>query len=173
MKWVKVRAPRELNWKLLAKKKEFQKPKEHFKNLLGNSPKVTYKPIIKFNCQLDIKLGQLTQELNAVLTKIKNRRNIHWSMEDKDIWWLTSSILQHRIWRNYYRKMEKKNPVSSLFLRKVTSESPRTSKAYLLLLLQKRFIMFCFSIVSNLKLRKFLGKIKTVWGKIDPQHHRF
>ena len=36
--------------------------KEHFKNLLGNSPEVTDKPIQKIiNYQLDIKLGLFTQ----------------------------------------------------------------------------------------------------------------
>ena len=50
--------------------------KEHFKNLLGKSPKVTDKPITKFIYnKLDIKLGQFTQEeLYIVLTKIKNRK---------------------------------------------------------------------------------------------------
>ena len=43
--------------------------KEHFKNLLGKSPKVTDKPITKIiNNQLDIKLGQFTQELNIEVT---------------------------------------------------------------------------------------------------------
>ena len=50
--------------------------KEHFKNLLGNSTKVTDKSITKIiNNQLDIKLGQFTQaELNVILTKIKHRK---------------------------------------------------------------------------------------------------
>ena len=50
--------------------------KEHFKNLLGKSPKVTDKPIRKIiNNQLDIKLGQFTQEeLDVVLEKNKNRK---------------------------------------------------------------------------------------------------
>ena len=49
--------------------------KEHFKNLLGKSPKVTDKPITKIiNDLQDIKQGQFTQELNVVLTQIKNRK---------------------------------------------------------------------------------------------------
>ena len=44
--------------------------KEHFKNLLGKS----LQPITKINNQLDIELGQFTQELNLVLRKIKNRK---------------------------------------------------------------------------------------------------
>ena len=50
--------------------------KEHFKNLLGKSPKVTDKPITKiiYN-KRDIKLGKFTQEkLDVVLTNIKNRK---------------------------------------------------------------------------------------------------
>ena len=47
--------------------------KEHFKNLLRKSPKVTGEPITKIiNNQQDIKLGQFMQEeLDVVLTKIK------------------------------------------------------------------------------------------------------
>ena len=50
--------------------------KEHFKNLLGKSSRVTNKPITKIvNNQIDIKLGLVSQEeLNKVLTKIKNRK---------------------------------------------------------------------------------------------------
>ena len=50
--------------------------KEHFKNLLGKSPKVTGKTITKIiNYQIDTKLGYFTQEeLNIVQTKIKNRK---------------------------------------------------------------------------------------------------
>ena len=37
--------------------------KQHFENLLGNFPKVTHEPIMKIiSNQLDIKLGQFTQE---------------------------------------------------------------------------------------------------------------
>ena len=35
------------------------------------------------------------------------------------------------------------------------------------------FIMICFSTVSNLKLRKILGKIITTFVEIDPQLYRF
>ena len=42
---------------------------------------------------------------------------------------------------------------------KVTSESPRTTEAELLLLWWLRFIKLCSSTVSNLKLRKILRKI--------------
>ena len=49
---------------------------KHFENLLGNSPKVTHEPITKIiSNQLDIKLGQFTQEeLDSVLRKIKKRK---------------------------------------------------------------------------------------------------
>ena len=50
--------------------------KEHFKNVLGKSPKITDESITKrVRNQLDIKLGQFTLgELYVVLTKIKNRK---------------------------------------------------------------------------------------------------
>ena len=49
--------------------------KQHLENLLGK-PKVTHEPITKIiSKQLDIKLGQFTQEeLDSVLRKIKNRK---------------------------------------------------------------------------------------------------
>ena len=50
--------------------------KQHFKNLLGNPPKVTHEPITRIICkQLDIKLGPFTlEELDSVLRKIINRK---------------------------------------------------------------------------------------------------
>ena len=51
--------------------------KQHFEYLLWKPPKVTYEPIVKIiSSQLEIKLGQLTQEeLDLVLSKIKNRKS--------------------------------------------------------------------------------------------------
>ena len=50
--------------------------KQHFKNLLGNPPKVTHEPITRIiSMQLDIKLGPFTlKELDSVLRKVKNRK---------------------------------------------------------------------------------------------------
>ena len=50
--------------------------KQHFKNLLGNPPKVTHEPITRIiSKQFDIKLGPFTQEeLDSVLRKIKNMK---------------------------------------------------------------------------------------------------
>ena len=50
---------------------------KHFNHLLGNPSKVIDKLFTKIiNSQLDIKLGQFTQEeLNVVLTKIKIRKS--------------------------------------------------------------------------------------------------
>ena len=49
---------------------------QHFKNLLGNLPKITDEPITRIiSKQLDIKLGPFTkEELNSVLKKIKNSK---------------------------------------------------------------------------------------------------
>ena len=52
--------------------------KQHFENLLGKPPKVTHEPITKIiSNQLDIKLGQFTQEkLDSVQQQQKkNNRN--------------------------------------------------------------------------------------------------
>ena len=50
--------------------------KQHFENLLGNTPKITHEPITRIiSKQLDIKLGPFTQEeLDSVLRKFKNRK---------------------------------------------------------------------------------------------------
>ena len=49
--------------------------KQHFENLLGNPSKITHEPITRIiSKQLDIKLGPITQELDSVLRKIKNRK---------------------------------------------------------------------------------------------------
>ena len=49
---------------------------QHFKNLLGNPPKITNEPITRIiSKQLDIKLGPFTkEELDSFLRKIKNRK---------------------------------------------------------------------------------------------------
>ena len=54
--------------KATSQKERIQLSKQHFKNLLGNPPKVTHEPITRIiSKQLDIKLGQFTQELDSVL----------------------------------------------------------------------------------------------------------
>ena len=49
---------------------------QHFRNLLGNPPKITDEPITRIiSKQLDIKLGPFTkEELDSVLRRIKNRK---------------------------------------------------------------------------------------------------
>ena len=52
-----------------------KKQKEYFKNLLGNSAEVTDKPITKLiNYQLDIILGEFTEALKIVVTKIFKKK---------------------------------------------------------------------------------------------------
>ena len=50
--------------------------KQHFENLLGNTPKVTHEPINRIiSKELDNKIGPFTQEdLDSVLRKIRNRK---------------------------------------------------------------------------------------------------
>ena len=62
--------------------------KQHFENLFGKSPKVTHEPVAKMiSNQLDIKLGQLTQEeLNSVLRKIKNRKATGLDEIPSEVW---------------------------------------------------------------------------------------
>ena len=50
--------------------------KQHFENLLGNTPEVTHEPITTIiSKQLDIKLGPFMQEeLDSVLKNLKNRK---------------------------------------------------------------------------------------------------
>ena len=61
--------------------------KEHFKNLLGKSLKVTDKPITENGYQHDIKLEHFTQgELFVILTKIKNRKAAHLDEKPIEVW---------------------------------------------------------------------------------------
>ena len=78
--WAKLKA--------VSQEKQIQMWKEYFKNLLGNSHKVTDKLITKIiNSQLDIKLGQFIQEeLNVLLTKIKSRRAADLDEIPPEVW---------------------------------------------------------------------------------------
>ena len=60
--------------------------KEHLKNLLRKSPKVTNKPMKIIDNQLDIKLGQFSQKPNIVLTKIKNRKVTSLDEMPSEVW---------------------------------------------------------------------------------------
>ena len=62
--------------------------KQHFKNLLGNLPKVTYEPITRIiSKRLDIKLGLLTlEELDSLLRKIKNRKTAGLDEIPPEVW---------------------------------------------------------------------------------------
>ena len=58
-------------------KRRSQKSKEHSKNLVGNFPEITDKPIPpkNINDQLHVNLGQFTEEeRDTALKKIKNRK---------------------------------------------------------------------------------------------------
>ena len=74
--------------KAVSQKERIQLWKEHFKNLLGKSTKFTDEPITKIiDDQLDVKLGQFTQEeLDVVLTKIKNRKAADLDEIPPEIW---------------------------------------------------------------------------------------
>ena len=77
VKFITCNKSRAVKAKLKATSQEelIQQCKQHFENLLENPPKVTHEPIMRIiSKQLDIKLGQCTQELNSVLRKIKNRK---------------------------------------------------------------------------------------------------
>ena len=74
--------------------------KQHFKNLLGNPPKVTHEPITRIICkQSDIKVEQFTQEeSDSVLRKIKNRKAAGLDEIHPEVWktWQFDDILlQH------------------------------------------------------------------------------
>ena len=62
--------------------------KQYFENLLGNPLKVTHEPITRIiSKQLDIKLGQFTQEeLDSVLRKILNRKTAGLDEIPPEVW---------------------------------------------------------------------------------------
>ena len=61
---------------------------KHFENLLGKRPIVTHEPFIRIiNKQLDIKVGQFTQEeLDSVLRKVKNRKAAGLDEISPEVW---------------------------------------------------------------------------------------
>ena len=72
---------------LPAKKNEYKFGKKHFKNLVGNHPKVTHEPIMRnIGKQLHIKLGQFTQELVLVLRKNMNRKVAWFDEIHLEVW---------------------------------------------------------------------------------------
>ena len=88
MKWVKGRAPPELNYKLPTKKNEYTCGKNIIGILFWKSPKDTDELITNIiDNQLDIKLGQFTQEeLDLVLAKIKNRKAADLDEIPPEVW---------------------------------------------------------------------------------------
>ena len=66
-----------------------------------------------------------------------------------------------------------RNTESFSFRRKVASKSLRTTEVQILLQLQLKVYNALFSVVINLRLKIYLGKIRTVFRKIDTQHHWF
>ena len=62
--------------------------KQNFENLLGNPPKVTHESITRIiSKQLDIRIGPFTQEeLDSVLTKIKNRKSAGLDEIPPEVW---------------------------------------------------------------------------------------
>ena len=72
-KWSEQKSTLSIKLKATSQEERLQKWKEYFKNLLGNLSKITDKPIQKIiNGQLDIKLGQLTEEKFDAVLKKKN-----------------------------------------------------------------------------------------------------
>ena len=76
------------NLKAASQEERIQMWKEHYKNLLGNFPKITDKPIMKIiNSQIDIKLGQFIQEeLNVELTKIEMEKAANLDKIPSEVW---------------------------------------------------------------------------------------
>ena len=74
--------------KATSQQERIQLWKQHFENLLRKPPKVTHEPITRIiSKQLDIKLGQFTQEeLDSVLIKIKNRNAARLDEIPPEVW---------------------------------------------------------------------------------------
>ena len=116
--------------KAASQEEQIQLWKEHFKNLLGESPKVIGKPITKIiDNQQDFKLRQFTQE---ELTKIKNRKAAGLDDISPEVW-KTRKFDDLLLW--YYNTIYNQNTIerwkkAAFFLSpsKVASELPTTTK---------------------------------------------
>ena len=84
---------------------ELLKWKEHFKNLLENTPEITDKQIQKNNYeQLDVKLGQFTvKELDAVLKKNEKLKSCRKILPQN---LMTSAIMQLRLLTKHDREID-------------------------------------------------------------------
>ena len=74
--------------KATSQKERIQLWKQHFENLLGNLPKVTYEQVTRIiSKQFDIKVGQFMQEeLDLVLRKVKNRKAVGLDDIPPEVW---------------------------------------------------------------------------------------
>ena len=154
--------------------------KEHFKNLLGKSPKITVKPIPKivYN-QQDIKLGQFPpEEHDKVLKKFKNRKPA--GLEDilPKIWKIRK--FDNLLFR-YCDAVYNQNTIERWT--KGCTLSPPQKKRWPGIAKNCRRITLT-SIVAKIynamllkhiepEIEKIFGRVKMVFGKTDPQHHRF
>ena len=133
--------------------------------------KITDKPNSKIiNCQLNIKPGQfMEKELNVDLTKIGSRKCLLWwntskSMEDKKfddiLLWLCNTV---------YSQDTKEKWRKGCILAFSKKSDLGISKNYRGLTLTE----IATKVYNALKLKKFFGKIRMVFRKINPQLHWF
>ena len=105
---------------------------EHFKNLLGNPPKITdehTKEII--NSQLDIKLGHFMEDwLDKVLKTIKNRKAAGLNEIPPEVWKTRKfdDILLRLCYAVYKQNTIEKWMKGCIHLRMVTLESLKTTE---------------------------------------------
>ena len=148
--------------------------KEHFKPQQGNSPTVTHKPMTEIiNRQLDMKLGQFTQEeLNVILTKIKSRKTASLDGKNPEAW---KTRKFHDFILRFCNAVYKENTIERLrkgcILPFLIEGDPVITKNYECVTLTAIAIKDYNALFLNRiepEIEQFLGKIKTIFGEIDP-----
>ena len=118
------------------------------------------KHVTKSNCYQCSSM-QLTGKSEFYCQFLKYHMIIRWAEDHHSV-----SEYQHHLKHNWEIDKRLHSPLSK-------EKWPQNHKELHKYKSQLRIIMPCFSIKHNLKLRKFLGKIITVFGEIDPQFFKF
>ena len=150
--------------------------KQHFKNLLGKPLKVTHKPItIIISNQLDIKLGQFTQEeLDSVLRKIKDRKAAGLDEIPPEIWKTRKfDDILFRHCNAVYNQNTLDRGTKGCIAPFPKKGNLGIAKNYGGITLTPIAAKIYNATALNPKLRRYLGRTKMYFGEIDQRHRKF
>ena len=163
----------------VASQERIQLGKQHFENLIGNSPKVTHELITRISSkQLDIKLEQFTrEELDLLLRKIKNRKAGELDEIPPEVWKtreFNDILLQHC--NEVYNQNTIDRWTKGWILPFPEKGDLGIAKNYRGITLTSIAAKIYNALLRNRiepKIRTYLGRTKMASEEIDPQRHKF